>query len=221
MPPATCAGGRCCEASDLTLFWKAVPAERCASCAPARAQQEGWLREGAVPRFDGRDSSSHRRRPLFGRIRRRMPTGEAEDLDGWLRPEEPPAPPARATAPEPPRPCPQRATPRPGGSHEPRAADRGGRGRVQRLGASADDGRDSAIARAPGRFAAARHDIAWQPCASWWPGSCAGTGTRPTSVTTRAQSGWRIRAMSSTSSIPGELEPNAAADEGGLLHLDA
>jgi hypothetical protein len=36
-----------------------------------RAQQEGWIREGAMPAYEGRDSARDRRRSLLGRLRRR------------------------------------------------------------------------------------------------------------------------------------------------------
>jgi hypothetical protein len=42
----------------------------CELCT-TRAVHEGWVREGAAPTFDGRDSSSDRRRSLFGRLRAR------------------------------------------------------------------------------------------------------------------------------------------------------
>ena len=42
----------------------------CELCT-GRAQQEGWIREGAVPASEGRDSSGDRRRSLLGRLRRR------------------------------------------------------------------------------------------------------------------------------------------------------
>jgi hypothetical protein len=42
----------------------------CELCT-TRADQEGWLREGTVPAYDGTDASSDRRRSLLGRLRRR------------------------------------------------------------------------------------------------------------------------------------------------------
>jgi hypothetical protein len=42
----------------------------CELCT-ARAQQEGWIREGTVPAYEGRSSSSDRGRSLLGRLRRR------------------------------------------------------------------------------------------------------------------------------------------------------
>jgi hypothetical protein len=44
----------------------------CELCVP-RALSEGWVREGTVPPFEGRDGGSDRRRSLFGRLRRRRP----------------------------------------------------------------------------------------------------------------------------------------------------
>jgi hypothetical protein len=70
----------------------------CELCT-ARAQQEGWIREGTVPAYDGRSSSGDRRRSLLGRLRKRRnddgqdaePTFERQEED------EPPrsAPPSR------------------------------------------------------------------------------------------------------------------------------
>ena len=78
----------------------------CELCT-GRAQHEGWRREGAVPHYDDRDAGSHRRRPLLGRIRRRMLPAEPADTDGHERFEDPVIPPPRAPAPEPaPRPVP-------------------------------------------------------------------------------------------------------------------
>lgn len=59
----------------------------CELCT-ARAQQEGWIREGTVPAYDGRDSDSDRRRSLLGRLRRRREAPDApepshgEDVNG-------------------------------------------------------------------------------------------------------------------------------------------
>ncbi len=63
----------------------------------ARAEQEGWLREGAVRAYDGADGQRDRRRSLFGRLRRRREeVGPAEpDFDPLAVPE-PPAPVALA-----------------------------------------------------------------------------------------------------------------------------
>jgi hypothetical protein len=47
----------------------------CELCT-ARAHQEGWIREGSLPAYAGRESASDRRRSLFGRLRRRR-NGEA------------------------------------------------------------------------------------------------------------------------------------------------
>jgi hypothetical protein len=42
----------------------------CELCT-TRAHQEGWIREGTVPAYSGRDSASERRRSVFSRLRRR------------------------------------------------------------------------------------------------------------------------------------------------------
>ena len=72
----------------------------CELCT-GRAQREGWLREGAVPRYDGRDASSSRRRPLLRRWRGRESSAEAGDpvgqSDGYE--PQPSAPPARPRPP--------------------------------------------------------------------------------------------------------------------------
>jgi hypothetical protein len=58
----------------------------CELCT-ARAQQEGWIREGTVPAYEGRSSSSDRRRSLLGRLRRRG-NGAGHDLEPPLELEE-------------------------------------------------------------------------------------------------------------------------------------
>lgn len=50
----------------------------CELCT-ARAHQEGWIREGTVPAYDGRDASGDRRRSLLGRLRRRREEPEAAE----------------------------------------------------------------------------------------------------------------------------------------------
>lgn len=82
----------------------------CELCVP-RALNEGWVREGTVPPYEGRDDSD-RRRSLFGRLRRRRDRNPApaEDEEEPSFPEddlyddEPPAyeEPARAEYEEPP-----------------------------------------------------------------------------------------------------------------------
>jgi hypothetical protein len=69
----------------------------CELCT-GRAVQEGWIREGTLPAYDGSDSGSERRRSLLGRLRRRReaPDGrrrEAPDTGGSSPSErEPDAP---------------------------------------------------------------------------------------------------------------------------------
>ncbi len=57
----------------------------CELCV-ARAQQEGWIREGTVPDYDASALASDRRRSLLGRLRRRrdgnsVPTSPAPQLE--------------------------------------------------------------------------------------------------------------------------------------------
>jgi len=50
----------------------------CELCT-GRALEEGWIREGTVPAYAGRDSVSDRRRSLLGRFRRRQAASVAEE----------------------------------------------------------------------------------------------------------------------------------------------
>src|SRR5437588_9805115 len=61
----------------------------CELCT-GRAQREGWLREGAVPAYDGRDASSSRRRPLLRRWRGRDSAPEASEPAALSDGHEPP-----------------------------------------------------------------------------------------------------------------------------------
>ncbi|HEY2161415.1 MAG TPA: hypothetical protein VGH24_08925 [Solirubrobacteraceae bacterium] len=77
----------------------------CELCT-ARAQQEGWIREGTVPAYEGRDSSGDRRRSLLGRLRRRRENGsvdtelsELEEEDGQKRDRAPARPSSRIREP--------------------------------------------------------------------------------------------------------------------------
>jgi hypothetical protein len=70
----------------------------CELCT-VRAEQEGWLREGTVPAFDGGDNHRDRRRSLFGRLRRQRdhsaPEAEREsDPGAYAEPAAPLAAPA-------------------------------------------------------------------------------------------------------------------------------
>jgi hypothetical protein len=78
----------------------------CELCT-ARAEQEGWLREGTVPDFDGADSQRDRRRSLFGRLRRRREDPAAAEAEPEFDPLAAPEPVA------PPPPPPERPRPRP------------------------------------------------------------------------------------------------------------
>jgi hypothetical protein len=65
----------------------------------SRAVQEGWIREGTVPAYDGGDARSERRRSLLGRLRGRRlapappPPTLADELDNqaWIEPAPAPA----------------------------------------------------------------------------------------------------------------------------------
>jgi len=74
----------------------------CELCT-ARAEQEGWLREGAVRDYGDAASQRDRRRPLFGRLRRRREAASAgeTDFDPLAPPESAPpaAPPAERPRP--------------------------------------------------------------------------------------------------------------------------
>jgi hypothetical protein len=77
----------------------------CELCT-VRAQQEGWIREGTVPAYEGRDSSGDRRRSLLGRLRRRRENGsvdaelsELEEEEGQRRAPTPPRPSSRIREP--------------------------------------------------------------------------------------------------------------------------
>ncbi len=64
----------------------------CELCT-GRAENEGWLREGAVPAYDDSDRQRERRKPLLGRLRRRRDAAAEVAPESELRaPEPPPAP---------------------------------------------------------------------------------------------------------------------------------
>ena len=193
----------------------------CELCT-GRAQQEGWLREGAIPPYDGRSDSPRRRSPLFRRLRRR--TG------GWTRPEatepaeapvedhEPPAPVA------PPPPPPRR---RPSVS-EPRHVRAVPSSPEQRMAAAVDAFNVSefprtiaGIARSLGepgvtvRPSDVSHStvgilVAWELC---WYRYEADLRDDPGTVRLEEQ-GAELAELA-----PGELEPNATVDEAGTLSL--
>src|SRR5207302_9326825 len=58
----------------------------CELCV-SRAQQEGWIREGTVPAYEGRSSAADRSRSLLGRLRRRR-NDAGHDGEAPLEPEE-------------------------------------------------------------------------------------------------------------------------------------
>jgi hypothetical protein len=72
----------------------------CELCT-ARAEHEGWVREGAVPAYDDSDRHRDRRKPLLGRLRRRREAVVEATPEPIASPEPPPAP--AAAPPERPR----------------------------------------------------------------------------------------------------------------------
>jgi hypothetical protein len=62
----------------------------CELCT-SRALSEGWVREGTVQPYEGRDGGADRRRSLFGRLRRRRdPRAEPAPLEEFEPPAEEP-----------------------------------------------------------------------------------------------------------------------------------
>jgi hypothetical protein len=178
-----------------------------------RAQHEGWVREGTMPPYDGRDSSSHRRRPLLGRLRRRRPAAEA------------PSPPPEEEPVQAHRPPPERPR-RP--ASEPRHVRAIPAGLEQRIAAAvevfnssehprtiAGIGRSLGVPVASVRPLdsspwAVRIVLAWELC--WYRFE----------VDLRDDSG-AVRLSAQGNELdelaPGELEANATADETGVLSL--
>lgn len=191
----------------------------CELCT-GRAQHEGWLREGTVPRYDGRDASSHRRRPLLGRIRRRTSVADPPEVEDRTPVEEPAPPPYRPPAPEPPRPV----------ATEPRHVRAVPTSLGQRIAAAVDAFNASehprtvaGIARSLGLPVVSirpaqnspstmRILVAWELC--WYRYE---TDLGDDSGAVRlADQGSELDELDAA-----ELQSNAAADESGLVHLDA
>lgn len=186
----------------------------CELCT-SRAQHEGWMQEGTVPLYEGRDASSHRRRPLLGRLRRRRaPLVEAVAA----LPEEPPV--------QPHRPAPERQRPP---ASEPRHVRAIPASLEQRMAAAVDAFNGSehprtiaGIGRSLGLPVASIHPVdsspgtvrivlAWELC---WYRYEVDLRDDPDAVRLSAQ-GSELNELS-----PAELEPNATADESGVLSLD-
>ncbi|HEY1521427.1 MAG TPA: hypothetical protein VGF70_00310 [Solirubrobacteraceae bacterium] len=187
----------------------------CELCT-ARAQREGWIPEGTVIPYDGRASSSHRRRPLFRRLRRRDSEGESQE----------PAPEAYEPAPPPPAPAPRPRDP----ATEPRHVRAIPSSPEQRMVAAVDAFNSSehprtiaGIARSLGepgvtvRPAANSHGnvqilVAWELC--WYRYDADLRDDRGQGKVRLEEQGTELSELA-----PGELEPNAVADDTGALRL--
>ena len=191
----------------------------CGLCT-ARAQQGGWLREGAVPPYDGRATSA-RRRPLFRRLRRGSPVPEPTESEAPVEDYEPPPP---AAPPPPPAPRPRPSV------TEPRHVRAVPSSPEQRMAAAAETFNASefprtiaGIARSLGppgvtiRVADTSPStvqivVAWELC---WYRYEADLRDDPGTIRLNEQ-GAELDELG-----PGELEPNATADEAGILSLSA
>ncbi|HZU59514.1 MAG TPA: hypothetical protein VE983_01020 [Solirubrobacteraceae bacterium] len=185
----------------------------CELCT-SRAQHEGWLREGTVPDYEGRDASSHRRRPLLGRLRFRRPASAEAVV---AAPEEPPVRPER---PAPARLRPPASEPRhvraiPASLEQRMAAA------VQAFNSSEHPRTMSGIARSLGLPVVSirpvdtspgtvRILLAWELC---WYRYEVDLRDDPGGVRLNAQ-GSELHELA-----PAELEANATTDESGVLSL--
>jgi hypothetical protein len=85
----------------------------CELCT-TRAMQEGWIREGTLPRVDEGEGRSDRRRSLIGRLRKRRERKPEPRVEEAVLEEDWSSEPAPAPAPVPaPAPAPRRARERP------------------------------------------------------------------------------------------------------------
>lgn len=194
----------------------------CELCT-GRAQREGWLREGTVPPYDGRDLPSHRRRPLLRRLRRRDARREAPEDEATVAPVPEPYDPPPAPAPVPaPRPRSRGTEPR----HVraiPASPEQRVLSAIEAFNASEHPRTIAGIARSLGEPAVAVRPadgsagnveilVAWELC---WYRYNADLRDDPGTVRLDGQ-GSELDELG-----PGGLEPNALADEGGALRLDA
>ena len=191
----------------------------CELCT-GRAQREGWLREGTVPPYDGRDTSSRRRRPsLRGWRRREADNGGGEALDP-AEVYEPPPPPPPVPAPAPRR---ERATEPRHVRAIPASPEQRVLAAIDAFNASEHPRTIAGIARSLGEPAVAVRPadnspgnvqilVAWELC--WYRYDA---DLRDTPGTVRLdEQGAELDELA-----PGELDqPNAIADESGGLRLD-
>jgi hypothetical protein len=189
----------------------------CELCT-GRAQREGWLLEGTVPPYDGREASSRGRRQLLRLRRRREPSPDPFDAAPPPEPSEPSPAPAPVAAPRPKgrvtEPRHVRAIP---ASPEQRVL-----AAIDAFNASEHPRTIAGIARSLGEPAVAVRPadgsagnvqilVAWELC---WYRYNADLRDDPGTVRLDEQ-GSELDELA-----PGELEPNALADEGGGLRLD-
>lgn len=188
----------------------------CELCT-GRAEQEGWLREGTAPAFDGAGGQRERRRSVFGRLRRRREavTPVEPDFDP-LAASEPP----RAAVVPPPEPA---ARPRRRETRHVRAVPTSAEHRIafaiEAFNGSEHPRTVAGVARSlglpsvsvrpvPGHPSVVHVVIAWELC--WY---------RYEFDLADEDGGVRLAAQGQELDelTPSEQEPNAACDEHGRL----
>jgi hypothetical protein len=186
----------------------------CELCT-GRAQREGWIREGAVAPYDGRDTSSYRRRPLLQRLRRRESGSERAEAPAPADVYEPSPAPAPSPRPRDPVTEPRhvRAIP---ASPEQRVV-----AAIEAFNASEHPRTIAGIARSLGEpFVSVKPVdnspgnvqilVAWELC---WYRYDADLRDDPGTVRLDEQ-GSELDELG-----PGELDPNALADQSGALRM--
>jgi hypothetical protein len=185
----------------------------CELCT-GRAQQVGWLKEGALPPYDGRAASSRDRRPLLRRLRRRTPAPDAAEAEG---PGQEYDPPPRVAPPPRPRPVSEprhvRAVPTSPEQRMAAAVDAFNASEFPRTiaGISRSLGEPGVTIRpAESSPSTVRILVAWELC---WYRYEADLRDAPGAVRLYEQ-GSELDELE-----PGELAPNATAGDGGALSL--
>jgi hypothetical protein len=204
--------------------------EVCELCKD-RAIHEGWIREGTVPAYSEGDGGSDRRRSIFARFRSRREPGPsttptlADELDShsWSqeRPAATPAP-VRAGASPPPRRRPLGSSREPRHVHAvPTSIEQKVASAIDAFNVSEHPRTVSGVARSLGLpgVAIAPDEVhpglvnivvSWELC--WYRYEVDLAAERP-SVRTAAQ-GYELEELR-----PEEQQPNAVADENGVLSL--